>query len=94
MLELGVRVWAFVSIPMSLPLGNIHSHLPCLPEQKEFPWEHQSDGKQKRELRVCVPLPEALGSQELEAVLGLVSVRRMHNGGCGMCVLGPAGREV
>lgn len=43
-------------------------HLLCPPKQKEFPSEHHSHEKQ-RGASLCLTFPEALGSQEQEAVL-------------------------
>lgn len=35
------------------PLSRV-TYLPCLPKQKEFLWEHQSDENKKRKLQVCI----------------------------------------
>lgn len=41
------------SLDVCFPLSGV-TYLPCLPEQKEFLWEHQSDENEKRELQVCI----------------------------------------
>lgn len=51
-------------------MGIFIPHLLCLPEQKEFLWEHQKDGKRKEGCKFVSGFPEALGSQEQEAVYG------------------------
>lgn len=71
------------SLDVCFPLSGV-TYLPCLPEQKEFLWEHQSDENKKRELQVCIRGP---GSQEQDtdcpeavvwACLGQQYVHRGH----------------
>lgn len=42
------------SVSAVLPVGISNPHLPCLPEQKEFSREHQSEENNKSELQVRV----------------------------------------
>lgn len=72
-------------------------HLLCLPERKEFSWEHQSEENKKSELQVCVQLPRAGGCPEaaMWAQLGSsVYVQRMHRGSRGSCGFGGRGGAV
>lgn len=67
---------------LSMPPGrDVYTpHLLCPPKQKEFPSEHHSDEKQ-RGASLRLTFPEALGSQEQEAVLRpLGDIGRMHLG--------------
>lgn len=68
---LRAKVWVFLSISVVPLLGISTLHLLCLPEQKEFPREHQSDTKQREgdaHLQQASPGP---GDFEHRAVLRL-----------------------
>lgn len=46
-------------------MEEIHTHLLCLPEQKEFAWEHPGMQKRKKELQICpLALPRSCDSEQ------------------------------
>lgn len=68
--EFGLRVGVSASISTCYLLGLGTPHLLCLPERKEFSWEHQSEeNKKSKAAGLCPASPRPPGSQEQEAVL-------------------------